>query len=146
MSTLLGGGCPNRLAGDQFYVALCWSALAAVVGFANLPVDAEIASTKEMVVPADRAGVMVNFGVRSDTTSALVTFTRPGGEVIPAGAVGRIEGGDEFVVGYDGQAFVRNLSASNTATIEFVDGTCRANFSFAPRPGEQVQISPVECR
>ena len=112
----------------------------------NLPVDAEITSTREVVVPADRAGVMVNFSMRSDTTSALVTFTRPGGEVIPAGAVGRIEGGDEFIVGYDGQAFVRNLSASNAATIEFADGTCRANFAFAPRPGEQVQISPVECR
>ena len=112
----------------------------------NLPVDAEIASTREVVVPADRAGVMVNFNVRSDTTSALVTFTRPGGEVIPAGAVGRIEGGEEFIVGYDGQAFVKNLSASNAATIEFADGTCRANFRFAPRPGEQVQISPVECR
>lgn len=111
----------------------------------NLPVDAEIASTREIVVPADRAGVMVNFNMRSDTTSALVTFTRPGGEVVPAGAVGRIEGGDEFVVGYDGQAFVKNLSALNAATIEFVDGTCRADFRFAPRPGEQVQIA-VECK
>jgi outer membrane usher protein len=112
----------------------------------NLPVDAEIASTREVVVPADRAGVMVKFNVRSETTSALVTFTRPGGEVIPAGAVGRIDGGEEFIVGYDGQAFVKNLSASNAATIELIDGTCRANFAFAPRPGEQVQISPVECR
>jgi outer membrane usher protein len=112
----------------------------------NLPVDAEIESTREVVAPADRSGVLVNFKVSSDTTSALVTFTRPGGDVMPAGAVGRIEGGNEFVVGYDGQAFIKDLAAMNAATIEFIDGTCRAEFAFTPRPGAQVQISPVECR
>jgi outer membrane usher protein len=112
----------------------------------NLPVDAEIESTREVVAPADRSGVLVNFKVNSDTTSALVTFTRPGGDFVPAGAIGRIENGNEFVVGYDGQAFIKDLAANNSATIEFVDGTCRAEFPFTPRPGAQVQISPVECR
>lgn len=112
----------------------------------NLPVDAEIESTREIVAPADRSGVLVNFKVSSDTTSALVTFTRPGGDFVPAGAIGRIEGGNEFVVGYDGQAFIKDLAGMNSATIEFVDATCRAEFPFAPRPGAQVQISPVECR
>lgn len=112
----------------------------------NLPVDAQVARTREIVAPADRSGVLVNFNVQRDIASALVTFTRPGGEVVPAGVVGRIEGGAEFVVGYDGQAFIRELAAANVATIEMIDGTCRAEFSFVPRPGEQVQISPVECR
>lgn len=112
----------------------------------NLPVDAEIESTREVVAPADRAGVLVNFKVRSDTTSALVTFVRPDGSFVPPGAAGRVEGGNEFVVGYDGQAFIRDLGQSNAAAIEFIDGVCRAEFPFTPRPGEQVSISPVECR
>lgn len=113
---------------------------------ANLPIDAEIESTREIVAPANRSGVLVDFKVRSDTTSALVTFVRADGSFVPAGAAGRIEGGGEFIVGYDGQAFIRDLAATNTATIEFIDGTCGAHFQFTPRPGEQVQISPVECR
>lgn len=112
----------------------------------NLPVDASIESTREVVAPADRAGVLVNFAVRNDTNSALVAFVRPDSTFVPAGSIGRTADGGEFVVGYDGQAFIKNLASANRVTIEFVDGTCSAAFAFTPRPGEQVLISPVECR
>ena len=113
---------------------------------ANLPVDAEIATTREVVAPADRAGVLVKFDVRTDTAAALVTFVTKNGSFVPAGAAGRIAGGAEFVVGYDGQAFIKNLAAANEAEIEFAGGQCHANFPFTPRPGEQVQIPAIECR
>ncbi|QDW36461.1 fimbrial biogenesis outer membrane usher protein [Bradyrhizobium sp. KBS0727] len=112
----------------------------------NLPVDAEIESTHEVVTPADRAGALVKFQVRSDNSSALVTFVRADGSFVPAGARGRIDGGSGFVVGYDGQAFIRNLAETNRASIETVAGFCSATFAFAARPGEQVQIAPVACR
>ena len=113
---------------------------------ANLPVDAEIASTREIVAPADRAGVLVKFDVRTNTTSALVTFVMKNGSFVPAGAAGRLAGGAEFVVGYDGQAFIKNLAAANDGEIEFAGGQCHASFPFTPRPGEQVQIPAIECR
>jgi outer membrane usher protein len=112
----------------------------------NLPVDAEIANTREIVAPADRAGVLVKFDVRTDTTSALVTFVMKNGGLVPAGAAGRIAGGPEFVVGYDGQAFIKNLEAANDVEIDFAGGQCRASFPFSPSPGEQVQIPAIECR
>ena len=112
----------------------------------NLPVDAEIATTHEIVAPADRTGTLVKFDVRRDTASALVTFVMTDGGFVPAGAVGRLADGARFVVGYDGQAFVRNLAAVNEAEIQFAGGQCHASFSFAQRPGEQVQIPGVECR
>ncbi len=113
---------------------------------ANLPVDAEIESTHEIVTPADRAGALVKFRVRSDSSSALVTFVKTDGSFVPAGARGRIDGGDEFFVGYDGQAFIRNLGEANRARIEILEGSCSAAFGFAARPGEQVQVGPVACR
>jgi outer membrane usher protein len=113
---------------------------------ANLPVDAEIETTHEIVSPADRAGALVKFHVRSDRASALVTFVRADGSVVLAGAKGRIDGGDEFVVGYDGQAFIGNLGDTNRASIETAGGVCNATFAFAARPGEQVHIAPVACR
>jgi outer membrane usher protein len=109
----------------------------------DLPVDVAVENTREVIAPSDRAGVLVNFRVRTDTDSALVTFTRPDGSIIPAGTVAHLEGGDDFVVGYDGQAFVGKLTGSNVVRIDLSDRTCIARFYFTPRPGEQVQMSVV---
>jgi outer membrane usher protein len=89
---------------------------------------------------------MVSFAVRKETTAALVTFVGSDGAAVPAGSVGRIAGGEEFVVGYDGQAYIKGLSPANEAEIEFTGGKCRASFAFAPIAGQQVQIARVECR
>lgn len=113
---------------------------------ANLPVDAELETTHDVVAPADRAGVLVKFKLHSDTAAALVVFVRADGTFLPAGSAGRVDGGDEFVVGYDGQAFVKNLGGANLATIELANGSCRASFDFAAHPGEQVRIGPVTCQ
>jgi outer membrane usher protein len=111
----------------------------------NLPIDAEIERTSDSVTPAHGAGLLVNFKVRNNTASALVTFVRGDGSFVPAGSAGRIEGGDEFTVGYDGQSFIQNLKRANSAAIEFLDGKCSASFEFTPKAGEQVQIGPVLC-
>jgi outer membrane usher protein len=113
---------------------------------ANLPVDAEIATTREVVAPADRAGVLVKFDIRREMTSALVTFVLNDGSFVPAGASGRMADEREFVVGYDGQAFIRNLASVNEVEIEYVGGKCRASFAFQPQPGSQVQIPGVKCQ
>jgi outer membrane usher protein len=113
---------------------------------ANLPVDAEVEATSQSVAPANHGGVLVNFRVRSDTASALITFTTADGAFVAAGSPGKVEGGGDFVVGYDGQAFVKNLHNANAATIETPSGTCRASFSFTPRPGQQVRIGPLICQ
>jgi outer membrane usher protein len=112
----------------------------------NLPVDAEIDSTHDVVAPADRAGVLVKFKTRSDAASALVTFVSGDGHFIPAGSMGHIENGEDFVVGYDGEAYLRNLGSSNRASIEMKGGSCQAAFPFSPQPGEQVRIASVLCR
>ena len=109
----------------------------------NLPVDVSVENTREIVAPADRSGVLVNFRVRTDTTSALVAFTRPDGSVIPAGTSGHLEGGDDLIIGYDGQAYISKLAGSNVVRIELPEGSCAARFPFAPRPGEQVLIRVV---
>jgi outer membrane usher protein len=112
----------------------------------DLPVDAEIETTRTIIAPADRAGVLVDFGVRIATSSALVVFTGAEGGFLPVGSTGRSETGEEFIVGYDGQGFLRDLGARNAVTIETPQGRCRATFAYAPRGGEQVVISPVVCR
>ncbi|MCI0747360.1 MAG: fimbria/pilus outer membrane usher protein [Verrucomicrobia subdivision 3 bacterium] len=114
---------------------------------ANLPVNAEIPATSAVAVPADRSGVFANFKIRTSSTSAIVVFRSSDGRYLPAGARGIVEAtNEEFVVGYDGRAFIRNLSDQNAITVELDEGSCTASFPFAPVPDEQVLIEDVICR
>jgi outer membrane usher protein len=112
---------------------------------ANLPVDTEIENTRDVTAPVDHGGVLVNFDSRSDAHAALVTFVTARGGVVPVGAAGRTDAGEDFTVGYDGQVFLRRLTAQNHATIEIPNDACSANFSFTPHPGVQVTIPSVVC-
>ena len=109
----------------------------------NLPVDAEIESAREIAAPADRAGIIVDFRVQSTSSAALVSFVRKDGSVLPAGAVGHLATGGIFIVGYDGQAFVKALQETNVVAIETPSGVCRSTFRFHPQIGHQVGLRAV---
>lgn len=113
----------------------------------NLPVDAQVAHTRRTIVPAAGSGVPVSFGVRTDGAAAIVGFVNAAGASLPLGAiVARDDATGPAVVGYDGQAFLQNLTAQNQVVISLPDGTnCRAAFAYTPRPGRQVLIEQVPC-
>jgi outer membrane usher protein len=113
----------------------------------SLPVDADIPRTREVVVPADRTGVVLDFGVLTATAAALVGLVDAQGKPLDVGLAGRLEGGkEEFVVGYDGQAYLTGLSASNTIVVDRKNGqSCRATFAYEPAKGSQVVLRGV-CR
>lgn len=113
-----------------------------------LPLDAIVNNTREMVVPADRSGVVVRFDVDLNADAALVTFRDPAGDPIEMGATGQIGGrSDPFIVGYDGQALVKGLTAHNRITIKRRDGAvCIADLTYAPGQGSQVSIPDAMCQ
>jgi outer membrane usher protein len=113
---------------------------------ANLPIDVDITSNETVVAPADRSGVQVDFTVKTDTRPAIVVFQGADGKPLAAGAQGQIEGGESFVVGYDGRAYIKSLATTNNATITLMNGQCNAPFAYEPRPNEQVIVSPVVCK
>jgi outer membrane usher protein len=112
----------------------------------NLPVDADVAMTESRIAPGDRSGVRLNFAVQTNVRPAVVVFKTPSGEPLAAGSQGRVENGESFVIGYDGRAYIKNLSALNTVTVATLDRECRASFPYEARPNEQVVISPVTCQ
>jgi outer membrane usher protein len=112
----------------------------------KLPVDAAVGNTQATVAPADRSGVRVNFGVQSNIRPAIVVLRKSDGAPLPVGSRGQVEGGETFVIGYDGQAYIKNLNPQNTVTVALADSQCNASFPYAARPNEQVIISPVICR
>lgn len=120
----------------------------------GLPIDALSETTVEVRAPSDRAGVVVDFGVRSTSNSAIVILQDVAGQPIRVGATGALQpglkgtsaAGPEFVVGYDGRAFIENLAADNEVLVALETGSCKARFSFVPHAGRQVSIGPVPCR
>ena len=113
---------------------------------ANLPANAELASTNVSSLPPIALGSSFHSKWKRTSTAALVVFVRADGSFVPVGAAGRTEGGEEFVVGYDGQAFIKGLKGSNSVTISTDNGSCKAEFNFTPQTGEQLRIGPVACR
>lgn len=113
----------------------------------NLSVSAEVDTPSQDVVPAYRSGVSVDFKVRREGSSAIVVLKKADGTFLDAGAAGKLEGSSEsFLVGYDGQAFIRNLAAQNTVTVVLAREQCSASFAFKAKEGEQVLIGPVVCQ
>ena len=111
-----------------------------------MPLDASIATTQDVLVPADRSGVLVDFGIRTDVHSAVVVLDGPAGQPLQVGLRGKTASGRGFVVGYDGRAFLEGLEANNIATVELATGECRAEFAYAPQDDSQVSIGPVICK
>ncbi len=114
----------------------------------NLPVDADVPETKEIVVPADRSGVVVDFGVSDTPDAALVSFVDANGAALPVSSAGTLDGSSEsFVIGYDGEAYIRALKSNNSVTIDLGDGnSCQARFAYRPTSGKQVSIKDVVCQ
>lgn len=111
----------------------------------NLSISAEVDQPYQEVVPAYRSGVTVDFKVRREGASAIVIFKQADGRFIEPGSHGRTEGGAAFIVGYDGQAFIKDLAASNTAIITLGAGECHAAFNFKAQADTQVVVGPVVC-
>ena len=113
----------------------------------DLPINAEPATTYDYITPSFKSGVYVDFDVKKATQSALVVLQDGNGAFIPPGSEGQLEGSDEpFVVGYDGQAFIKDLKSVNTVRITHEKGTCTAQFAFAPTNEIQPVIGPEVCQ
>ena len=113
----------------------------------NLPVNAAVATVQKDIVPADGNGVKVKFEIDRLDHAALVRFRLADGTDVPVGSSATLEAtGEEFVIGYGGEGYIRGLAKSNTVTINLGDTTCRAEFGFRPEAGSQVVIEGVPCQ
>ena len=114
---------------------------------ASLPVQADMPETKQLVVPSQRGGMTVRFKGNAAPASALVSFRDDKGAFLPAGSEVWVNGAQTaFSIGYDGEAYLTDLTPSNRARIKKPNGApCEAAFDFAPSSDGQVRISDVVC-
>lgn len=112
----------------------------------DLPVDMDVPQTEEVVAPALRSGLGLNFAVKAERSSAVVVLTGWDGKLLAAGLKGHVEGGEDFIVGYDGRAYIGGLHETNSIVIDTGGGQCRASFFYARQIGNQVLVTGVVCK
>ena len=114
----------------------------------DLPISAEIDSIEQVVVPAWRSAVKVDFPVRSGR-AALIKITFDDGEPAPAGAVVHIEGDQqEFYVARRGEAFITGLPQPiNRLRLTWNEKNCQLSVTLPPQsPDEIVRLGPLSCK
>ena len=113
----------------------------------ELPVDLRPERTEAVVIPGSRAGTIIDFGVER-IAAAIVILVDAGGQPLPVGSIVALQGmAEPAVVGFDGRAYLTDLTARNSIRVRLEDGgECSANFDFAPVEGEQVLIGPLTCQ
>ena len=114
---------------------------------ADVPVDAQVPYTEQLVRPPDRSGVVVKFPVRR-TNGALLVLVDQTGHPLPVGSTATLEAtGVAAPVGYDGQAFIEGLAKQNRVIVQLPnDGRCVVTFAYAAVAGEIPKIGPLTCR
>ncbi|UYV37053.1 fimbria/pilus outer membrane usher protein [Rhodobacteraceae bacterium D3-12] len=112
----------------------------------DIPADTTIGVTAMEVVPARRAGTLVDFQ-GSTAPSVVVVLRDAAGNHLPPGAVIYANGSkSETYVGYDGIAYIEDVQKTNTLKIQTVNGPCTARFTHAKSVSMQDMIDPVVCK
>ncbi len=116
------------------------------IDVSSLPLNADIPESQAIVVPRDMSGVVVDFGVKTESQGAVVVLTDSVGSFIAAGSEVSIAGAAEpFIMGYDGQVYLTGLAAENSVTVKADGKECQASFSFKPDEQTQTTIGPLQC-
>jgi outer membrane usher protein len=112
----------------------------------TLPLNSNVTETEKRIAAKAMSGIAVDFGVKKDTSSALLILKDASGEFVPAGSLVTLEGQkDPFPMGYDGQVYLTGLAARNKVTTEVKGVTCSAAFDYKEDEARQVVIGPLTC-
>ncbi len=112
----------------------------------DVPGDVALVNDKVSLRPQDRSGVVVKFPIHINH-SALLRLVDPAGKFVPQGSMATLHATGVVVpVGYDGQAYVEELSPHNELSVEYPDGKrCAVVFDYLPLRGDIPSIGPLPC-
>jgi outer membrane usher protein len=112
----------------------------------DIPPDATLSTDAREVRPQDRSGVVVRYPIKFNS-AALLQLVDAAGMAIPLGSTATLQAtGVVFPIGYDGDAYVENLSPRNELTVELPNGHhCSVVFNYLPLPGDIPSIGPLRC-
>jgi outer membrane usher protein len=113
----------------------------------DIPPDATIINASREIRPQDRSGVIVRFPIKI-SHGALLELVDEGGAPVPIGSTATLRSSGATVpIGYDGEAYVQDLSSRNELTVERADGRrCVVAFDYHVVPGDIPTIGPLRCK
>ncbi len=112
----------------------------------DVPADVSLSSDKFSLRPQDRSGVVIKLPIHL-SRSALLRLVDQAGTMVPQGSMATLRAtGVAVPVGYDGEAYVEDLSPHNELSVEYPDGKrCSVVFGYLPKPGDIPSIGPLQC-
>ena len=112
----------------------------------DIPPDVTVDVAAREVRPQDRSGVVLKFPIKF-SHGALLRLVDETGAAVPLGSTATLRTTGVVVpVGYDGDAYVEDLSPHNQLAVEFPDGRrCAVAFDYVPVTGEIPSIGPLRC-
>ena len=113
----------------------------------TLPLNSDVTETEKTIAPREMGGVTVSFGVKAQSSAAIVIIKDKGGQFLEAGTEIRMAGQKEpFIMGYDGQVYVTDITAANTLSAAAKSGDCTVSFDYKIDAKAQTVIGPLTCR
>ena len=112
----------------------------------DIPPEATLNYDTRDVRPQALSGVVLKFPIHF-SHAALLELVEVSGLPVPMGSTATLRATGAIVsVGYDGQAYVEDLSPHNELTIERPNGRhCYVSFDYLPAPGNIPSIGPLPC-
>ena len=112
----------------------------------HLPANVDIARVDAEVVPSDRAGTLVKFGIEP-VRAASVILHDPAGKPIEVGGSASLKDSSApaMVVGYDGIVYLEGLREHNVLEVQTSHGNCTASFDYHPKGQTIPVIGPLVC-
>jgi len=102
--------------------------------------------TERIAVSGYRQGAIVDFGTRR-VRSAVIILHDKAGQPIEAGYVASVENGENAVIGYDGEVYLRDLKPNNRLSVDRgIAGRCHVAFPYVDGGSPQTRIGPLTCQ
>jgi outer membrane usher protein len=112
----------------------------------DIPADATINNAARAFRPRDLSGVVLKFPIKF-SHAALLQLVDEAGVPLPLGSAATLRATSAvFPVGFDGDAYVEDLSLHNELIVEKPNGQrCTVAFDYKAVPGEIPSIGPLRC-
>lgn len=112
----------------------------------HLPANVNIQRVNAQVVPSDRAGTLVKFGIEPIHAASVILHDKAG-KPVEIGAEVKLQGGKAapMIVGYDGIVYLEGLAEHNVLEVQTSHGICTARFDYHPKGQTIPVIGPLAC-
>jgi outer membrane usher protein len=111
----------------------------------KLPLDVNIGSVRQEVVPYARSGVLLDFPVHR-ARNVLAILQQADGAPVPLGAhVTVFPGNKEFVVAKRGKVYLMDIQGATRIDVRWKGGDCTLPLALGPATSGETQVGPLVC-